>query len=277
MTVDLVPGGRLLGGTVSYAATTYSAFGHRVGIVTSAAANEPLLDELRSYGALHVLPSEQSLTYENLYSNGGRRQYVRATASPISLRDVPQEWRSAPYVHIGPLAAEIDVLEMACGFPNATIMLTLQGLMRRWDDQGLVSFRPWFDEKTLELIDIIVYSEEDVRQFPQITEDMRRVCKHLIVTKGREGGAYYRQGDAIGYDSLAVEPQDLTGAGDVFAASLLGSLKVLGDVEKAVRLAGTLAAYSVTRRGLDSAPRAAEIGVELKKLKEEAQKGIAHD
>jgi len=278
LTVDLVPGRRLLGGTVSYAAPTYTAFGHRVGIVTSAAANEPLLDELRSHGELHVLPSEQSLTYENVYSDGGRRQYVRATACPISLRDVPQEWTSAPYVHLGPLAAEIDALEMARGFPNATIMLTLQGLMRRWDDLGLVRFRPWFDEKALERIGIVVYSEEDVRQFPQITDDMRRVCKHLIVTKGREGGTYYCHGDAIGYESLAVAPQDLTGAGDVFAASLLGSLKVLGgDVEKAVRLAGKLAAYSVTRRGLDSAPRAAEIGSELKRLNEEAEKGIPHD
>ena len=268
----------MLGGTVSYAAPTYTAFGHRVGIVTSAADGEPLLDELRSHGALHVLPSEQSLTYENVYGDGGRRQYLRATASPISLRDVPQEWMTAPYVHLGPLAAEIDALEMARGFPNAIIMLTLQGLMRRWDNQGLVRFKPWFDEKALERIDIVVYSEEDVRQFPLITDDMRRVCKHLIVTNGRDGGTYYCQGDALRYDSLAVEPQDLTGAGDVFAASLLGALKVLGsDVEKAVRLAGKLAAYSVTRRGLDSAPGAAEIGCELKKLEEEADKGIAHD
>lgn len=278
LTVDLEPDRRLLGGTVSYAAPTYTAFGHRAGIVTSAAAHEPLLDELRSCGELHVLPSEQSLTYENVYSDGGRRQYVRATASPISLRDVPQVWASAPYVHLGPLAAELDALEMARGFPDSTIMLTLQGLMRRWNGQGLVRFRPWFDEEALKRINIVVYSEEDVRQFPQITDDIRRVCKHLIVTNGREGGTYYCQGDAIGYESLAVAPQDLTGAGDVFAASLLGSLKALsGDVEKAVRLAGKLAAYSVTRRGLDSAPTAAEINIELKKLNAEAEKGIPHD
>ena len=59
VTVDLAPGGRMLGGTVSYAAPTFAAFGHRVGIVTSAAANEPLLDQLRSHGELIVRPSEQ--------------------------------------------------------------------------------------------------------------------------------------------------------------------------------------------------------------------------
>ena len=72
------------------------------------------------------------------------------------------------------------------------------------------------------------------------------------------------------YDSLPVAPRDLTGAGDVFAASLLGSLPALGgNVAQAVRLAGKLAAYSVTRAGLDSAPTAAEIALEMRRLTEE--------
>ncbi len=270
MTADLVPGGRMLGGTVSYAAPTYAAFGHRVGIVSSAAADEPLLDQLRQNAELVVVPSEQSLTYENVYSENGRQQYVRATASPISLSDVPTVWRSAPYVHLGPLAAEINPREWAREFPDATTMLTLQGMMRRWDDGGLVKFRPWFDEDVLKQIDIVVYSEEDVHQFPQLTDEMRRVCKHLVVTKGRSGGAYYVAGETRHYESIAVEPRDLTGAGDVFAAALLGSLTVLGgDVATAVRLAGKLAAYSVTRAGLESAPTGAEIALELKKLNED--------
>lgn len=269
MTVDLVPGGRMLGGTVSYAAPTYTAFGHRVGIVTSAAGDEPLLDQLRSHAEIIVVPSEQSLTYENVYSESGRQQYVRATASPLAISDVPKAWTSAQYVHLGPLAVEINPRELARGFPNATVMLTLQGMMRRWDDGGLVEFRPWFDEEALRQIDIVVFSEEDVHQFPQLAEKIRHVCRHLIVTKGSSGGAYYCAGKAMHYDSIAVTPRDLTGAGDVFAASLLGSLSFLaGDVVSAVRLAGKLAAYSVTRAGLNSAPTGAEIALELKKLNE---------
>lgn len=270
MTVDLVPGGRMLGGTASYAAPAYTAFGHRVGIVTSAAGDEPLLNQLRSHAVVFVVPSEQSLTYENVYSESGRQQYVRATASPLALSDVPKAWTSAPYVHLGPLAAEINPRELARGFPNATVMLTLQGMMRRWDDGGLVKFQPWFDEDALRQIDIVVYSEEDVQRFPQLTDELRQICKHLIVTKGRSGGAYYFAGRAMHYDSIAVKPRDLTGAGDVFAASLLGSLAVVsGNVANAVRLAGKLAAYSVTRVGLSSAPTAAEISLELKNLNED--------
>ena len=269
MTVDIGPGGRMLGGTVSYAAPTYAAFGHRVGIVTSAAPDEPLLECLRPYGRLAVLPSAHSLTYENVYGVSGRQQFVRATASPIALRDVPKQWTSVKYAHLGPLAAELDPLEMARGLPNATIMLTLQGLLRRWGADGLVKFRPWFDEEALRLIDIVVYSEEDIHQVPQLTERARRLCRHLVVTKGRAGGTYYHAGGSIAYDSIAVEPRDLTGAGDVFAASLLASLRALnGDMAKALRLAGRLAARSVTRTGLESAPTQAEIVQEIQNAKE---------
>lgn len=270
MTVDLVAEGRMLGGTVSYAAPTYSAFGRRVGILTSAASDEPLLERLWAHGDVVALPSEHSLTYENLYSESGRQQFVRATASPLTFDDVPNAWKAAPGVHLGPLAAEINPLEMARGFPNATIMLTLQGMLRRWDADGLVKFRRWFDEDALRLIDIVVYSEEDVNQFPQLTEEIRRICKHVVVTNGRNGGTYHHADDAILYDSLPVEPRDLTGAGDVFAASLLGSLPAVdGDVAKAVRLAGKLAACSVTRAGMESAPTKAEIARELRNLAEE--------
>ena len=69
------------------------------------------------------------------------------------------------------------------------------------------------------------------------------------------------------YDSIALQPRDLTGAGDVFAASLLGALPRLnGDVGKAVQVAGRLAAYSVTRAGLDSAPTVAEIESEMQRI-----------
>lgn len=267
MTVDLVPGGRMLGGTVSYAAPAYAAFGHNVGILTSAARDEPLLQHLMPFAKLKVLPAATSLTYENVYSECGRQQYVRATAQPLRFADVPVSWTDAPYLHLGPLAGEIDPREMAQHFPDATKMLTLQGLMRRWSDDGLVKFRRWFDEQALTCIDIVVYSEEDIHQYPQLTDQVRRVCEHLVVTNGRNGGSYYHDGGVLHYDSIAVEPHDLTGAGDVFAASLLGALAQLrGNVAKAVQVAGRLAAYSVTRSGLDSAPTPAEIEREIAKV-----------
>ena len=53
---------------MSYAAPTYAAFGHQVGILTSAAAKgEPLLAAVcKGIGELVALPSEQSLTYTKM-------------------------------------------------------------------------------------------------------------------------------------------------------------------------------------------------------------------
>ena len=267
ITVDLLPAGRMLGGTVAYAAPVYAAFGHRVGLLTSAAFDEPLLEYLRPYCEIISLPAASSLTYENVYSDAGRQQFVRATARPLRYADVPAAWRRPRFVHLGPLAAEIDPREWARHFPDAIKMLTLQGMLRRWDDDGLVRFRRWYDDEALRQIDIVVYSQEDIRLYPQLTDELRRVCKHVVVTNGRDGGAHYHAGGEVRYDSLAVEPVDLTGAGDVFAASLLGALPHLdGDVAAAVRLAGRLAAYSVTRAGLDSAPTQDEIKRELARI-----------
>ena len=271
LTVDLVPGGRMLGGTISYAAPTLAAFGHKVGIVTSAASDEPLLRQLEPYGQLAFVPSADSLTYENVYSHDGRQQYVRATAQNLCYADIPPAWLDAPYAHLGPLAAEINPLELAEALPESTVMLTLQGMMRRWDEDGLVKFQPWFDRRALELIDIIVYSQEDIVEYPQLTDHLRGICKHVIVTNGRYGGTYYHDGSALHYDSLPVQPHDLTGAGDVFAASLLGALPRLdGDVARAVQVAGRLAAYSVTRAGINSAPSLAEIDKVLGQFSEDS-------
>ena len=267
MTADLTPGGKMLGGTVAYAAPTYAAFGHRVGVLTSAAYDETLLGQLLRFGKVLSLPAASSLTYENVYSDHGRQQYVRARACDLRFGDLPNAWLNASYVHLGPLAAELDPLEMARNFPNATVMLTLQGLMRQWGEDGLVRFRPWFDAEALKLIDIIVYSQEDIQQYPQLTAKMRDLCQHLIVTNGRNGGTYYSGDQEMPYASLDVSPLDLTGAGDVFAAALLGVLPLVeNDMRKAVRIAGRLAAYSVTRSGLDSAPTVDEIAREIKRF-----------
>lgn len=250
----------MLGGTVSYAAPTYAAFGQRVGILTSAAYAEPLLAQLLPYARISLLPAPQSLTYENIYNASGRQQYVRATAQSLAYGDIPVAWTDAAYVHLGPLAAEIDPGEIARHFPGATIMLTLQGMMRRWAEDGLVQFRRWMDADALRQIDIVVYSEEDVLQAPGLTDELRQLCRHLVVTNGQQGGTYYHDGGRKHYASLPVQPQDLTGAGDVFAACLLGALpRLAGDMALAVQVAGQLAAYSVTRTGLASAPTASEI------------------
>jgi sugar/nucleoside kinase (ribokinase family) len=271
LTADLTPTGRLLGGTVSYAARVIQAFGLKAGILTSAAPGEPLLDQLHPYaGELIVLPGESTSTFENIYSPSGRIQYIRGVAASLRASDVPQAWKAAPLVHLAPLTGEVDP-QIAAHFPDSTILLTLQGWLRRWDGDGRVHFKRWFDPDVLKHIDIVVFSEEDIAEAPELEAEFAGAVRHLFVTRAERGGTYYHQGQPSDYASPHVELVHPTGAGDVFAAGLLCSLHLLnGDIAAATRVAAHLAAISVTRVGLDSAPTSQEVGAALTEVQHES-------
>jgi sugar/nucleoside kinase (ribokinase family) len=266
-TADLTPQGRLLGGTVSYASRTVHAFGLRVGVLTSAAADEPLLAELRPYAELKVKSANSTSTFENIYGPTGRKQYIRGVAAKINAEDIPQKWLAAPLVHLAPLTDEVDP-QIARHFPNATVMLTLQGWLRRWGNDGLVRFKRWHDAAILEHIPIVVFSEEDIVEAPELEQEFAKTTRHLFVTRAEKGGTYYFQGEPIQYTTPQVEALYPTGAGDVFAASLLAALHVLDDrTPDAVQVAAHIAANSVTRVGLTGAPTAVEVQEALKAVR----------
>ena len=102
ITQDVTPAGLSLGGTASYAALTARAFGLRVGIVTSCSPDlqPPELNGI----AIARKPSPFTSTFRNTYTPTGRIQHILHVADLLSLEDVPPAWRSAPIVHLGPLA-----------------------------------------------------------------------------------------------------------------------------------------------------------------------------
>jgi sugar/nucleoside kinase (ribokinase family) len=264
ITADLTPEGRRLGGTVSYATRTVSSFGLRIGVLTSAAHQEPLVDELDSYAEeIVVLPATSTSTFENIYGPNGRTQYIRGVAAPIGPDDVPTAWLSSPLVHLAPLTGEVDP-QIAYRFPDATVMLTLQGWLRRWDEDGRVRFKPWHDPAVLEAIDIVVFSEEDIVEAPELEQEFAQTVEHLFVTRAEKGGTYYHKGEPIPFDTPQVQVVNPTGAGDVFAAALLSSLYVLnGNMQRAISTAASLGATSVTRYWLDGSPTPAEVQAAL--------------
>jgi sugar/nucleoside kinase (ribokinase family) len=264
MTADLVDDERHLGGTVSYAARVVKAFNLQVGILTATAHNEPLLTELTPYAEVKTSFGEATTTYENIYTPDGRTQFIRNLAVTLNSADIPPAWLSVPLVHIAPLNDEIAP-EIIYQFPNAIKMVTLQGWLRQWDAMGRVSFKRWYDKDILSEVDIVVFSEEDIQEAPELEQEYAATVRHLIVTRGEKGGTYYHQGTAIPYEAIEVKPEHLTGAGDVFAASLLATLFATDQADKltalptAIQVAARLAAISVTRSGLESAPTVAEV------------------
>ncbi len=270
LTADLTPAGRRLGGTVSYAARVASAFGLPVKLLTSAADHEPLLDELTPYvSEMRVMPAKDTSTFENIYQQGSRTQYIRGVAAPISADDVPPAWLAAPLVHLAPLTGEVDP-HIVHTFKDSFVLLTAQGWFRQWGEDGRVHFKRWFDPAVVQALDVVVFSIEDIAEAPDLEALMAQAAKCLIVTRGAEGGTYYYRGQTFTYDTLSLEDVDVTGAGDVFAASLLSSLHFFqDDIHKAIRVAARLAANSITRVGLEGTPSPDEV----KKMLEAIQVG----
>lgn len=261
ITADLLPdGGRIAGGTVSYAARTAHAFGLRVGVLTSAAHDEPLLATLSPYAEVVSLSAETTTTYENIYTPSGRKQYVRGVAAPITVNNLPDAWRNAPLVHFAPIAGEAQDAALLSAFPSTTTrLLTLQGWLRQWDADGLVHFKPWFDAALLRHLDVVVFSEEDVTAAPDMIAEIAEIIPELFVTQAERGGLHYHVGVVGHYSTPQVEVVEPTGAGDVFAASLLAAYPRLRDWGDAAKIAAALAAVSVTRPGLEGAPTREEV------------------
>ena len=145
------------------------------------------------------------------------------------------------------------------------MLLTLQGWLRRWDADGRVHFKRWFDPEVLKSINIVVFSEEDITESPQMEQEFAANVEHLIVTRAERGGTYYHFGEAFDYARHRCELVEATGAGDVFASSLLASLPALDhDFRAALQVAAQLGAGAVTRPMLDGAPTPEEAQAALK-------------
>jgi sugar/nucleoside kinase (ribokinase family) len=261
LTEDLTPSGPRLGGTAAFSALTARALGLRVGVV-SALSEGTSLKALE--GVLVVkIPSPQNTTFENIYGAHGREQILHHRAGPISVENVPDIWRTASIVHLGPVAQELDASwtqETAKYFSTSLIGITPQGWMRSWNEEGQIVSGKWASaEAYLPQAGAVVISREDVLGDDELIESMAHQTRVLVVTEGSAGSVLYWHGDRRRFSAPEVEEVDATGAGDIFAAAFFVRLHATRDPWAAARFATQLAARSVARPGLDAIPTHAEI------------------
>jgi len=254
---DITPTGIQLGGTVSFAALTARALGLRVGIVTSSSEGAPL----QALAGIHIVnvPAEHSTTFENIKTDSGRKQTLHHQAAPILLDHIPQVWRSAPIIHLAPIAREIDLLLIE-KLSGSLIGITPQGWMRAWDENGQVTATAWENsEQALRHAGAVVMSVEDINRDLELVEEMAHQTRILCLTEGEAGAILHWNGDRRRFRPLAVQEVDATGAGDIFAAAFFVRLYSTRDPWEAARFATQLAARSVTRVGLNGIPTSQEI------------------
>lgn len=251
------------GGTVTYAGRTAHALGLNTAALTSAAPDMALAQVLPGI-AVHCLPAAATTTFENRYEASGRQQIIRAVANRMGPGDVPAAWREAAIVHLGPVAQEVDPA-LVTAFPGAFVGVTPQGWLRMWDEGGAVRSRlaqagvaAWLGE-ILSRVSAAVFSIEDVGGDEALAAAWAARAVVLVVTRGARGATLYVRGQPTHVPAPRVGEVDPTGAGDIFAAAFFACLRETQDPQAAARFATCLAAGSVTRRGLDSIPTAADV------------------
>jgi hypothetical protein len=257
LTRDLTASGPRIGGTAAYAGLTAHALGLRVGIVTSWGAEMPLGNLKRI--PIISYPSEQSTTFENIYTDKGRIQIVHFVAPRLDYHLIPEPWRQAPIVHLGPVAQEVEP-GLVRHFSTSLVGLTPQGWLRSWDSSGKVHASEWPEATfTLQQSGAAVLSIEDVQNDEARIEEMAAAARILVVTEGAAGARVYWNGDVRRFRPPQEEEIDATGAGDIFAAAFFMRLYLTRDPWESARFANQVAATSVTRRGLEGIPTPEEI------------------
>jgi 1D-myo-inositol 3-kinase len=267
ITRDIHPDGPFsLGGTVTFAALTAYRLGLVPAIVTRADAD--LLAELPTRLPAICLAAQSSpatTAFSNIYHEGFRTQFLRARADMLHVEDVPESWRDAPVVLLGPLNQELSP-ELVRLFPRrsgAIIAATPQGWLRRWDDDGRVWPTPWAaSEEILPLLDVLVLSHDDLLPFANgnridsdaILTQWSMQVPLLVATDGRHGATLFQHGVTERFPAYPAHELDPTGAGDVFAAAFLVHLHGHGDPRQAVDFANCVASLSIQQVGIEGIP-----------------------
>ena len=219
-TLDLLSDGTTTpGGTVTYSGLTAERLGRRVGIVTSAER----APQLASRDILvHCRAASATTVFENqLTPHGGRRQHLRASASPLGWQDIPQGWDRARIVHLGPLAQEVDP-PLIEAFPGSLLGITPQAGCGAGISDGLVSAVDWgYAWEPLEAAAAVILSLEDLGDDAKALAEWRAHTRLLVLTLGRQGAIVYDRGREERVRAYDVAEVDPTGAGDVFAAAFL--------------------------------------------------------
>ncbi len=261
LTKDLTPQGPQLGGTAAYAALTAKALGLRVGIVTAVGPDVSLapLDGIQ----IASLPVEESTTFENTYTPQGRIQHLYHKAPDLGYHIIPEIWRQAPIVHLGPIAQEVEP-SLVRDFPDSLVGITPQGWLRTWDAEKRVHLCEWPEANfMLSHASAAVLSIEDLANDETRVDEMVPSSRVLVITEGAAGARLFWNGDLRRFRPPAVTEVDPVGAGDIFAAAFFYRLSSTRDPWEAARFATLIAANSVTRPGLQGVPTPDEVRASL--------------
>ena len=268
VTFDETPSDVRPGGSAYYAALTAHRLGLSVGLLTSVAPDYPL--DIFPKG-IHVttVASPGTTRYRLGKSKGVRTLTLLSRAADLEAEHLPAEWKGAPLAVLSPVAGEVDPA-LAGAFEDAAVAVLPQGWMRKRGGGGLVGFQPWEDaDAVLPRTQLLVLSEEDLPGGEAAAVAWLQQVPLGAITRGRRGATLYVNGDPYHVEADAATEADETGAGDVFATTLLVEYQRRGDPWEAAAAAACAGAASVEGEGpaavLDRAGLDARLATYLKR------------
>ena len=216
-------------------------------MVTSAPASMDLAALLPGV-EVHRVPSRRATTFRNCYQDGRRTQHVLAQARSLALSDVPDAWRTAPIVLLGPVCGEVSP-EAASLFAGSLVGVSAQGWLREVDAEHRVTRCPWPDSPAWHSVHAVFVSDDDLAGDDGPLRDWTAVFPMVAYSRASRGACLHVDGRWRHIDAFPEREVDPTGAGDVFAAAFLIRLSESGDAALAARFAAAAASLSVSGEG----------------------------
>jgi sugar/nucleoside kinase (ribokinase family) len=224
VTRDEVDGGVRLGGAASYAALAAACLGHETALVTVAPPDDPLLEPLRHAPRLtvHCIRSEVMTTFALDYTGTRRQLWLRRRARPLTLDEVPADWRRPRVAYVGAVAGECGA-GFVRGLGASFVGAGLQGWLRRTDADGRV--QPAALAEAPELLDppplnVAIVSEEDHPGAEGVAQAQVARGATAAITRGARGATVWTAKERVEVPAAPAREVDPTGAGDVFGVVL---------------------------------------------------------
>jgi sugar/nucleoside kinase (ribokinase family) len=255
VTEDVWKDGRITpGGTAWFSSLAARRLVQRVSVLTAAAAN---YDAARFLPEIDVERVDSPVTtqFENIYTPAGRTQITRPSPVTLAPAHLTCEMQGAKIMHLAPVCDEVSPAFAREASDDVFIGVTPQGWLRKWDDAGRVSAKPWDSaHEILPRADAVVISIDDVAGDWRLALTWAAQAKLFVVTQNKKGCTLFLNGEPIYVPTTPVDEIDPTGAGDIFAATLFITLQRGVEPAKACAYANCIAAQSVTRQSLAGLP-----------------------
>lgn len=263
----------VLGGTPTYTGFALTSLGEEVGVISKLGQDfpehfPPLFSKFGLNTEGMLVTSGKTTKFENKYSeNGEREQTCEEVADPIRPEDIPQAYLDAEGFYISPVMDEIppETLEKISEEGKGITIFDPQGVFRKLEDSGKISLeKPDNLENYLKNVEIVKVGKDELKVFDKssekVLEDLVEKGPEIaILTLGEEGCKVLSDGEITKIESLAVEAEDLTGAGDVFGAAFLSNYLKTKDPIDAAKFANAAAGLKIKYKGPTGFPSEEEI------------------